>query len=277
MCNNYGIILYLYEDTIKNNFGLLHDEITNCEIEEKDSKFYIDFIDIIKDNYKIKINSKSYPMQKFFDERIEKRLLNFYSRDNWVDSFVDLGFKERYTTKQIINECVSYFKLDRIYPCVLSHGDLNTLNLGTKPIFFDYITSGYNYLTAEVATFCCSILILDLYFTPKYHSNSYKNHEKRYISNEIDIEFEKRDKYIKISSRFKTTKIRKEMILYYLKNLKYNEEDLIYFIIMRLLTVLNINNYSEKDKLYSIFLIHYFYIQLKNYSFEKIINKTYIK
>lgn len=47
-----------------------------------------------------------------------------------------------------------------------------------KACVFDFVTSGYNYIDAEVAVFSISLLFIDLYYSPKYHRESYCGHEK---------------------------------------------------------------------------------------------------
>ena len=57
--------------------------------------------------------------------------------------------------------------------CSLSQGDPNTLNIGTKPIFFDFATSGYNPIICEFSAMFWSVLIADAYFLSQISS---KNH-----------------------------------------------------------------------------------------------------
>ncbi len=137
------------------------------------------------------------------------------------------------------------------------------MNFGIKPIAFDYTTSGYNAIIAEFSTIFWSILFNDLYYAPKYHKNSYYNHEK-IIKNlnlcKLNIKYEITNNNIKIiSGKIKTTKIRKVFMKEYIRILRANNmqisKDFIYFIIMRILCIFNLNNMEEKDKIYSFLIM----------------------
>ena len=81
--------------------------------------------------------------------------------------------KKKYYLDEIILKTERYFKAESYLECFLSQGDPNVLNIGTKPILFDYTTSGYNSIIAEFCTCTWSILFNDLYFAPKYHKASH--------------------------------------------------------------------------------------------------------
>ena len=71
------------------------------------------------------------------------------------------------------------------------------------------------------------------------------------------------DKEVSIKASIKTTLNRKKIIEKYIENLDYNDDDLVYFILMRLLTIFDIDKYDDSDKYYSLFLFVYFYIEMK--------------
>ena len=105
-----------------------------------------------------------------------------------ADYEIIMDEKEYVSVMKIIKETTKYFNKKHIYDCYLTQGDPNVLNIGRKPIFFDFETAGYNSILAEIATFIWSILFADLYFAPKYHKNSFKNHEAIFDKNiKIDI------------------------------------------------------------------------------------------
>lgn len=78
----YGIIIFEYDKTIQKNQGLLNDCIFELEEEKKDSCEEIDnIIKIYNEAYKNGIYKNEYPMQKFFNERIETRLKRLVCRN----------------------------------------------------------------------------------------------------------------------------------------------------------------------------------------------------
>ena len=167
--NNCGVIVYKYDNSINVNEGLLCDELL-----KNDTEIDYKFLNIILKNYKKYIYNCKYPMQKFYENRIDSRL-NKYFYSNWIDYNFIINNESSLKIQDIFDEINVYFKKNKIHKCVLSHGDLNTMNIGLKPLFMDFTTSGYNCIEAEIALFSISILFIDLYFSPKYHKNSYKN------------------------------------------------------------------------------------------------------
>ena len=223
------------------------------------------------------IIKEKYPMQQFFNERIEPRLKGWYSNEVLFDYEVTINGFDCKKTKEIVEECVNYFNLKHKFECSLTQGDPNTLNIGTKPVFFDFSTSGYNPIICEFSAIFWSVLIADLYFCPKYHRKSYYNHEEvlkniKEFAPSLKYEINHVKKRIKIQSDIKTSRIRIKFIQEYIKmleklNIKIGKE-FIYFLTMRILCIFNITTMEEKDYYYSIFLLHYMYknIQSNTYS-----------
>lgn len=186
---------------------------------------------------------------------------------------------ERTNTKAIIKECEEYFKQDNTYLCFLTQGDPNTLNIGIKPIFFDYNTSGYNSYIAEFTTFMWSALIADGYFCPKYHKSSYKNHDNIcYMNNKykpsIIYEMDNKDKSIKIECIAKTSRTRIYIINEYLKMLKRKglviTKEATYFFIMRVLCIFDLREMEECDRMYCLYFIHLIYrVKENNKNFQE--------
>ena len=221
-------------------------------------------------------------MQKFFNERVYQRLTV------WYNESICIKIKnKKYYLLDFVEETKNYFNKDVKLKCFLSQGDPNALNFGIRPIAFDYTTSGYNAIIAEFSTIFWSILFNDLYYAPKYHRNSYYNHEK-IIQNlklcKLNIKYNIVSNNINITSgEIKTTKIRKIFMKEYIKVLKKNNiqisKDIIYFLIMRILCIFNLNEMEEMDKIYSLLIMITIFEIIKNseeknviYEIEKIID-----
>lgn len=111
-----------------------------------------------------------------------------------------------------------------------------------------------------------SILIADAYFCPKYHMNSYYNHEEichKQNKYKPEIIYKIENKCITIEGKAKTSNIRANFVLKYLEMLKNNNlkinKDIIYFLIMRILCIFNLNEMSEFDKIYCLYFVHTVY------------------
>lgn len=260
---NYSIIIFFYDETIQKNNGLLNDffvENDNKTNIRKKSHKIIE--NIIEENLKFAKDSvlrKNFPMQTFFNERVSSRLKIWYTED------VRIKYDNKeYSLLKIINDVKEYFLEKRLYKSFLSQGDPNALNIGIKPIMFDYATSGYNPFVAEFCTMMWSILFNDLYFAPKYHASSYYNHEKilcdyKNYKTGLNYCIDKNTISI-IEGKIRTTRIRKEFMLEYIRKIQEFNSDIInqeciYFIIMRILCVFNLNEMEEEDKVYAIFIM----------------------
>lgn len=284
---NCYIIIYEYENTISYNEGLLNDFLVKNDIEiTDDSKQVINrIVNLYNSSFKVTINKNVYPMKQFFQERIKSRLKKWYSKEKFFDYNVNINGMESRKTTEIINEANNFFEKKCKLECSLSQGDPNTLNIGTKPIFFDFATSGYNPIICEFSAIFWSVLIADAYFCPKYHPKSYYNHNKVFenidkFNPDLRYEINDKEKKINIQSNIKSSRIRINFIKEYIKMLESLEirigKEIIYFILMRILCIFDIRTMSKEDYFYSIFILHYLYENISDDvydSLKTIINK----
>ena len=263
-----GILIYEYINTIKNNQGLLHDYIINCEENNKyNSKVVNNIFEYYEKALKRTYKVRRFPMEDFYQNRIKTRLLKWYP--NWELNEYEIIINEviSISLNRIITNLKNFFEKPNVYEAFLSQGDPNTVNIGTKPVFMDLTTAGYNYIGAEIAAFIWSELIADVYFCPKYHPNSYNKHEKiltiynNYKPN-LKYSINKEKRIIKIDGKLKISKIRQEILNEYLKIFTTNNidigEELKYYIIMRILCIFNIREMEEEDTIYSLFCVGMF-------------------
>ena len=264
------IIIYEYENTISDNEGLLNDFLVKNDIEiTDDSKQVINrIVNLYNSSFKVTINKNVYPMKQFFQERIKSRLKKWYSKEKFFDYNVNINGMESKKTTEIINEVNNFFEKKCKLECSLSQGDPNTLNIGTKPIFFDFATSGYNPIICEFSAMFWSVLIADAYFCPKYHPKSYYNHNKVFenidkFNPDLRYEINDKEKKIKIQSNIKSSRIRINFMKEYIKMIETLEinigKEIIYFLLMRILCIFDIRTMTKEDYFYSIFILHYLY------------------
>lgn len=284
-CKKY-LIAYTFDDTVKESIGLLNDAFVNNDLKKqilkKDYKEIRQVLNMYNDVY---LSSKEYrnycPSNVFFEERINTRLEKWYMNSKKIMSLI-IDYNNEYVyLSNILNEVFNYFEKN-IYTrreCVLTQGDPNTLNISTRPCFFDLATAGYNPIIGELAITIISTLIYDNYFCPKYHSKSYFLHEKalkQYNYFTPNLNYKKSKNIVKFDSNIITSNVRKKYILDYIDILKKNdiliEEEIKYYIIMRLLCVFNIKKMDKIDFYYSLYLVVYFYKNI-NGNFYESINK----
>ena len=287
---NKLVIIYEYDENISNNKGLLNDLLVKNDLKEDISKedeiLFNRVLTMYKklyDNASVKLYySTNSSNDIFFKGRIDSRLKNWYF-NNKFDINVTLPDDKNFSFKKILNETYNYFTKEKKQLCIFSQGDPNTLNISYKPGFFDLATAGYNFIISELSITLISTLIYDNYFAPKYHKNSYLKHEKAIEQAQNfspNIKISKDKNKVNLECNIKTSYIRKKYITNYLKILKENNiiinEEIKYYIVMRLLCVFNVNNMTEEDYYYSIYLVCYFYENIENdfyKSISKIVNE----
>lgn len=270
--SNKYLLAYAYDSSIKEEDGLLNDVFARNDLSKKikreDNKHLNKVLDMYKNIYNGKKKMLSYcPSNIFFGERVDIRLKPWYKDLIKSNMKIEVDNKT-YNLSKIIKETIKYFEDNKKtnYECVLSQGDPNTLNISVSPNFFDLVTAGYNPIIGELAITLISTLIYDNYFCPKYHKASYYLHKKTkdqadYFKPSINIK--KMSRKTKIESNIKTSNIRKKYMKSYIRILKKAKinitNDIIYYIIMRLLCVFNIKNMNEEDYYYSLYIMCYFY------------------
>ena len=288
-CKKY-LIAYTFDDNIKKSKGLLNDILVRNDLKKNitqfDKKKINKILSMYNDIYSSSIEYRSYcPSNIFFIDRIYTRLQKWYLNSKKLNNTIIYCNNEKIALNEILNEIYTYFEKNICTKrqCVLTQGDPNTLNISTKPCFFDLATAGYNPIIGELAITIISTLIYDNYFCPKYHPKSYYLHEtalEQYKCFEPKLTVEKNKNVINIKSNIITSNVRKKYILKYLEILENNniqiDEEIKYYILMRLLCVFDISKMDHIDYYYSLFMICYFYKNIKNdfySSIRKIINE----
>ena len=284
------LIAYTFDNNIKKSTGLLNDVLVKNDLKNNISKFDKEQINKVLNMYNdIYSSAREYhsycPSNIFFIDRIYTRLQKWYLNSKKIKNTVIYYNNEKFILNEILNEIFIYFEENNQTKrqCILTQGDPNTLNISTKPCLFDLATAGYNPIIGELAITIISTLIYDNYFCPKYHSKSYFLHEKaleQYEYFKPRLKVEKNKNIIHIQSNIVTSNVRKKYILDYLKMLENNNilmnEEIKYYILMRLLCVFNLRNMELIDYYYSLFMVCYFYKNIGNdfySSMRKIINE----
>ena len=285
---DYCINIYRYEKSIKKDSGLFLDYLYK---ERLNIKKFMELIKIYKRSFR-KLNTYSfdYNSKKYFSKRVIPRIKNGFLVDHRISRIIYYkviinGEEYIKSTKDIVDDVIKYFKKPHKELCFLTQGDPITINLGTKPIFFDFETSGLNPLIGEFSIFLWAVFIAESYYYPKYHRESYRNRPiflRNIRSNKPKMKFkiDHKNKILAITLKYKLSRTKEKMILYYLKNFvknvaksKANEllEKTRYFLPMRILATFDIKSYSLEDVISSISFLHIFC----NYKIAKSLNRGY--
>lgn len=273
--DNLFLVIYEYDLEVSKNEGLLNDYFVKNDFNAYYSKLKMNrVLSVYIESSKKKIWSDKSPIDIFFKDRINSRLNCWYDNIELFEKKVIINGYQSVSTRKILEETKQYFNQPKKHLCFITQGDHNSLNISTTPCFFDVCALGYNYAVGEFAMCFISILIFDQYICPKYHPQSYYNHEKIYEninSYKPKIKYENSN-IIKINCDLQVTNIRKQYVLNMLEILKDFDiyDDLFYFIIMRLMCVFNILKFEEEDYYYIIYLVHYFYDKLKNNDYNNL-------
>ncbi len=263
-----GINLYSYEKSIENKGGLFLDYLNKSTLNKNKLKI---LIDIYKHAFKISNKSCSrYPSEKFFDKRIKTHVVNGLLKDKRLVKLLNYkviinGEEYVHTTKEVIEEVIKYFKKRHKELCFISQGDPTTMNLGTKPVLFDFETSGLNPLIGEFSIFFWAVFIAESYYHPKYNKKSYMSRPwffKNYYNKPgVWFKVDDKNRILNITLRYIPSKTKRRLIEYYLHNLIEKvvcrrSDDLLnkmrYFLPMRILATFKISRYSLKDTISSI-------------------------
>lgn len=245
----------------------LKDSLVNYTIHEYLYKENIDFdFNIIMRQYKNNLEStyliseNNLINKKFYKDRV--KVIKDYLSDDKFNQIYIYNYKE-YDIHKILNDTVNYISLDKELYSFITNGDPTDTNISIDGYFSDYECAGYNSIVGEIAIFVISILTHGSYFYPKYNKKvySFRPHIlKEY--NKYKISVNRRNN--KIDGKIKVASKNKNLVLDYLEfyndtlcsGVKENvNQYLKYYLIMRVLTPINVLKIDEADFNTIVFLI----------------------
>lgn len=264
-------LIYPYEKS-----PLLIDLIMNCEktgiLTKKNKKSINQIMKIWKKAFlKRKISSEKSPSDELFKKRVKERLMKWYSRSKIKNLVIELNKNPPQEIKRIIYETEKYFRKNKEKLKIFSQGDPHSMNISTKPLFFDFEYSGLNDFNAEISIFIWAIFAQEGYFFPRYEKTYFNSHlpDLKSIQKNSPIEFDYTIKknYCKVKLDYSPSKIRKYILQEYFKKIispiikKYPSEKagLKYYLAMRILGVSNLNKMNERDKILALSMLVYFW------------------
>lgn len=290
------LFIYDYEETVDSNQGLLTDYINDniSSFGEFDKSKIMELLNFWNEQFTKTVfwSEKPSANDNLFRNRImdDGRYDKWYSNNKVTIKNNNMYLRELFSYNFIVNNQTHYGTINQIHHevkknllskkkrvKVLSQGDPLELNIGMKPIFFDFENSGINDFIGESTVFIFGILIDGGYFSPKYHPNAYwlhknsidniNNHKYSYL--DYSINTIKRE--IIVNYKLEIPKIRKEILRDYFKivvkpiiekvdvNLDDYFKELKYYLFMRSLCVHHPNNMGENDLIFNLTLLFEFY------------------
>ncbi|WP_124066129.1 hypothetical protein [Clostridium sp. E02] len=269
---NYVISFYEFDKSTGANRGLLQDLLAQYDEYSHLPEHVLVQLDTVISaytrNYSDQIPRKSYPLDLFFRDRLKSRIVLWYENCEWMDYTVYVNGENSITTRHILQESINYFETGPELSCVISHGDPNMLNLGLKPVFFDFYVSGYNPAIADLTIFFLSVLLFDRFLAPKYHKRTFMEHD--FIlqqKNDLDTVCLSHTnpllKTIKLDVRLILSPVRHELLNKLLDKIESFELKLDdtarFFVAVRIMSVFNLNEMEVPDRMYCLALLHLFY------------------
>lgn len=272
-----GLLIFEYEKTIEKNHGLLVDVFSNGKSYQADEGIFDCILKVYKKAFRNSFKKTcSKTSDVFFKDRIETRLKKYYKQNFFEETGgLNFIFKKREIRNIELNKIISFlekFLLNKKSEyCVLSQCDPNDLNIGIKPIVFDYLGGGYNPLMAEFAILFWYCIAQGNYFSVIYNENEYVDHPN--IIKKIDRVTFRKGKLDHFPSRKRITFLINyidRVINPLIKKMPDNYDwygDFKNYLAMRIISVFDVSAMEEKDKNLSLAYLDIFYNQIK-------INKT---
>jgi len=279
----YGLLVFEYENSVDIKEGMLVELFSNSKTFNQDKSKLVKILNLYKQVFLKSIKkTKENSCHVFFEDRIKSRIEKYYNKqfiEKYTNNDIELNSYSVLIDLDIILKSIKkYFSHDKNRWSVISQCDPNDLNIGVKPILFDYLAGGYNPLMAEFAVFFWYNLAQGSYLSPLYNG-SFADHKRIY---------KKLDKVIMNKNKI-THKIsvkRKAFIIEYIdkvlvpvvkKTEGYNDwyDDFKNYFAMKILAVFDVSKIKEKDTCLSLGYLQLFYNDLKIDSlerFKKIIN-----
>lgn len=277
-----GLLIFEYEDTVDKNRGLLVDQFAHKKKIDKD---FINILNLYKNVFlKTLKKSDGTAADIFFKDRVKTRL-HQYHKSSFIKKNVNFYFNESQISGDLVKVFMginTFFNKKNTKWCVISQCDPNDLNIGTKPIIFDYIAGGSVPLMAEFATFFWYQLAQGSYLSLKYNRDAFVDHKDIYKS--MDFVKLNGGKLKHTPSPLRLAFI-KEYINHIIKpcfeQIPFEDRENWYeefknYLAMKIIGVFDISKMSKKDRLLSIGYLHLFY-DAKVVSFDDLVNLVSVK
>lgn len=215
-------------------------------------------------NSMVLIDEKDTKTSKFFKGRLDhiEKLLKTIEYEKIIIN------KDNYEIKIILKYLISEIRKDKEVHAFLTNGSPTDGNITTNGYITDFENAGYNSVVSEIAILFVSFFSHGSYFYPKYNEQDYPSHVaslKTYNDYKPNIKYKTIKDTIYVSEYdFKINTKNKEVLLGFLEmyktspfyeNYKNELKYLKYYIFMRLLTPITLDQMSSYDMVSILTLI----------------------
>lgn len=251
---DHGILIFDHESSIDNNRGLLADFFSNQDGSTNDIEMLITmFRNVFTTFTRIDMGTSA---NAFYRDRAQARIPTFYPREflNEVDGkgLILNGEAVSIRLSEILASVQNYFTKNKLLPCILSQADPSDLNLGLKPIVFDYANGGWNPLISELASQFWFCLILSNYLAPTYNPCPYANHSAVFHNlGKVNLQGINLDHTISPARKTFLTQYIEDVIMPAMScTPEYSNwyEDFRHFLAMRILGIFNVSTMNYMDQ-----------------------------
>ena len=267
-----GAVISIYDETIGEDRGLLVDIFSRGVFTDNEKEEILKIIDlynlIFKKTFTKSMHSAS---DIFFIDRIKTRIEKFYDevfikKTEEIANFNLNGFDVKLETGRVLSEIKEFFKDKKETWCIISQCDPNDLNIGTKPIIFDYLAGGVNPLMAEFATLFWYNIAQGEYLSLKYNKESFHKHERMFL-------FQSKLEIKNCDTKFHITDSRKYFLINYIEKIvqplyeKALSEDgwecwydeFKNYLAMKIIGVFDVSKMEHSDMLLSLGFLQFFH------------------
>ena len=215
-------------------------------------------------NSMVLIDEKDTKTSKFFKGRLDhiEKLLKSIEYEKIIIN------KDNYEIKIILKDLISEIRKDKEVHAFLTNGSPTDGNITTNGYITDFENAGYNSVVSEISILFVSFFTHGSYFYPKYNEQDYPSHVaslKTYNNYKPNIKYKTIKDTIYVNEYdFKINSKNKEVLLEFLKmyktspfyeNYKNEFKYLKYYIFMRLLTPITLDQMSSYDMVSILTLI----------------------
>lgn len=270
--NTKGAVISTYDETIGENKGLLADIFSRGFFTSNEKEEVLKIIDLYSLVFEKTFTKSMHSASDiFFIDRIKTRIERFYDeffikKTEEIKNFNLNGFNVKLETEKVLSSIKEFFKDKKETWCIISQCDPNDLNIGTKPIIFDYLAGGANPLMAEFATLFWYSIAQGQYLSLKYNKSSFHGHERMFsLQSELVVNNGDMSFYVADSRKyFLIGYINKIVQPLYEKALKEDNwvswyDEFKNYLAMKIIGVFDVSKMEQSDMLLSLGFLQFFY------------------
>lgn len=253
---DYGVLIFTYEFSVDASGGQVVDFFSNVTDDRSGMKRIFQLYRSVFSQTVIK--AMGYSADVFYRDRVHTRLDKWYTSDllaSFMHNSVTLNGKEiKFEPLVYVEDARQYFGRKHMYPCVISQCDPQDLNLGTKPVVFDYHAGGLTPLMAEYASYLWFNIGMGNYLAPLLNPHTYCPSSKIFLALDT-VTVQAAGKHVFVNHclsekrQWALREYTQTVIDPLIEEYPSWKDDLLQHLTMRVLTVFNLTEDRNRDQL----------------------------